>query len=186
MNNKWGWNATFSYPLQVRVCWGRAARPAGHRGWILKHGHLYTTVPQSHVSCRSTHTARAINNKLRGHNKSLFSPASATSLLLSRAVFSLLSLLVNLRPMILPLLSARRNGSIFWSLKQHPVGFSPYLLVLSRTAGADDGITTRKRKRTTTTTTTMGAITDWRFANLHFILCYLHYSAPLESAIKGN
>lgn len=77
--------------------------PLGIMGLILKHGDLYTTVPQSHVSCCSTHTTRNINDELRGHNKSLRLPASATSPSLARSVVLLLSQLVNLHSIILPL-----------------------------------------------------------------------------------
>lgn len=116
---------------------------------------------QLYFGCCSTHTARHIN-KLRGNGKSLFPPASETSPShLPCTVSFYRCLLIFARPSF-PLLVY----GIFWSLKQHHVRFIQYLLVLSRTAGTDDGITmctlSPQRKRTTTTTT-MGhqSVIDW-------------------------
>lgn len=167
------------------MCWARAAGTAGHRGWILKHGHLYTTVPQSHVSCCSTHTTRNINNKLRGHNKSLFCSRfwNFASLFV---FFMFLSLLVNLHSMILPLFARRGvSNNILLVL-------SPYLLVPSRDFffcgrwWRNNKALPYCRKQKKKNNNNNGGNYRLMLRNLHFIPRYLHYSAPLESAIKGN
>ena len=172
------------------MCWARAAGTAGHHGLILKHGDLYTTVPQSHVSCCSTHTTRNINDELRGHNKSLRLPASATSPSpsLSHSVVLLLSQLVNLHSIILPLF-VHGVMAAFFEVSNN------ILLVLAHIFlcwGGLWALMTEKqhtpycRKQKEQQQQQQWANYRLMLHNLHFILCYLHYSAPLESAIKGN
>lgn len=106
--------------------------------------------------------------------------------------FPLLSLLVNLHSIIHSLFVHSVKAVFLFSFLFFEV-WDNILLVLvhiflcyiSRLAGTDDGekqCTAQWRKQKQQQWGNYGLMLH----NLHFILCYLHYSAPLESAIKGN